>query len=408
MQRRWANILLAVALAVFLASLEFRHAAWARWVATAALASLAGGVADWFAVTALFRHPLGLKWLPHTAIIQENRDRIIDAIVVMVERELLSERYLATALAEVDLWEGLSRLAAAARDLGARSEVQQTLARLVAAIPVEAWGPAVGQWVTAAAEGWSASDLGVAALQWLVKSDHDRWLYTFLADQAEHALNSLSFTEEMEARLRTLIENYTRTTTQKLLLGLLESLGTIDYKELSQLVRQHLVRWIRSEAAFQQFELGLVRLMLALRDDPTVRAGVEAAKRDLLASLPWTDLLEGARRRILDAAAQGRLGEAWRQVWERGWAWLGRDPERREALVDQVRRGAVALLHRYHPWIGRLVRDNLNRMDQDEWIAKLEWYVGRDLQWIRINGTIVGGIVGVALTAILALAGIHF
>lgn len=406
-QRRWANILLAITLGVFLLSLFFRHLWVARWVATAALASLAGGVADWFAVTALFRHPLGLTWLPHTSIIARNRDRIIDAIVVMVERELLSKQYLSTVLAKVDVVELAGEVAETLAKLVHTAEFQERLLQWLQWAPLESWAERLGSWLAVRAEAWSAADLGVNLLKWLIQTNQDRALFHFLAAQAESVLNSLEFTDEMEARLKSMIDNYTRTTTQKLLLGLLESLGTIDYKELSQVIRLHLLQWIHSESAFQQFELALVRIMIALRDDEKVRAAVEAGKRDLLQQIPWRRLGQVGRQEAEQAIAGGAVGRWLAEKLGELRPWLEADPARAQWLAGEVRGVATQLVERYHPWIGKLVRDNLNQMNQQEWIDKLEWYVGRDLQWIRINGTIVGGIVGVGLTVLLQLAGIR-
>ena len=103
MQRRWANLALAIALLLFLGTLWFRHYLLAQYVETMALAGLAGGIADWYAVTALFRHPLGQKWLPHTSIISANRDRIIEAIATMVEQELLSVTFIEANIEKLNI-----------------------------------------------------------------------------------------------------------------------------------------------------------------------------------------------------------------------------------------------------------------------------------------------------------------
>lgn len=396
-QRRWANFSLAIALALFLIAIGFRHLAVAGYVETAALASLAGGIADWFAVTALFRHPLGLTWLPHTSIIAKNRDRIIEAIAVMVEKELLSVDFIVANIERLDV---VSQLI-----LWLKSPLSETAAESAASVLREAanWVDAeelarsLGSWVQTEADAWSLSDVGIALVKWMVHSENDRALFQFLSQQAVHVLNTIEFTDDMEARLKALLDNYSRTTTQKLLLGVLESLGTLDYKDLSDTVRSHLVSWIESDKAFQQFELVLVRIMMALRDDAAIREKVEGAKRGFLAEVPWSRIVTLGLEQVRRIAEEGRAGAWMTQLAHQAADSLEHDPSRREQVQRWIKDGAVALLRRYHPLVGRLVRDNLSQMNERDWIDKLEWYVGRDLQWIRINGAIVGGIVGLAL-----------
>jgi uncharacterized membrane-anchored protein YjiN (DUF445 family) len=200
-----------------------------------------------------------------------------------------------------------------------------------------------------------------------------------------------------------MIDQYSKTTTQKLLLGVLESLGTIDYKDLSESVRSHLIAWIDSDKAFEQFELALVRLRHGLRDDPKIRATVEQIKAEMVRQVPWQQLIdrliEEVKRSALDGSLAGEL-EKWQRVLAERLESDAAARERLDALIKEV---AEALIRRYHPMIGRLVRDNLLSMDERDWIDKLEWYVGRDLQWIRINGAIVGGIVGLVMEVVLRL-----
>lgn len=406
MQRRWANLSLLIALGLFLLSLAFRGYPASSYVSAGALASLAGGIADWFAVTALFRHPLGLKWLPHTSIIAKNRDRIIEAIVVMVQNELLAVDFITQTLERLNvvdrLIDWLERPAAPDGD----GTVSRLVVEVVKILPVKDLADEFGRYIARTAEGLAVSDLGVGLIRWLIQSGKDHELFQFLAREAKFVLNTVEFTEDMEQRLKAMIEEYSQTTTKKILLGILESLGTIDYGELSANVREHLIAWIDSDTAFEQFELGLVRVMMALRDDPKIRNTIEQMKAEVVHEVPWDRLLARLLEQLTEAAEDGRL-ESTMGGWRHRIADILRgDADRRAHLEDLIKTLAVSGIRRYHPVIGRLVRDNLQSMDEREWIDKLEWYVGRDLQWIRINGAMVGGVVGVVIEALLHLAGI--
>ncbi len=406
MQRRWANVSLAIALALFLLALAFRHNPVAAYVLAAALASLAGGVADWFAVTALFRHPLGLKWVPHTSIIAKNRDRIIEAIVVLVQQELLSFDFIQKTLSRFSVVDRLIQwLRPDAQDGPSATDkiIRRLIPEVIELLPTGDLGTLVYDYFDRQSEAWSASDLLANLIKWLIQSEKDREVFLFLGKEAKVVLNTVEFTSDMEQRLKAMIDQYSKTTTQKLLLGVLESLGTIDYKDLSESVRSHLIAWIDSDKAFEQFELALVRLRHGLRDDPKIRATVEQIKAEMVRQVPWQQLIdrlvEEVKRSALDGSLAGEL-EKWQRVLAERLESDAAARERLDALIKEV---AEALIRRYHPMIGRLVRDNLLSMDERDWIDKLEWYVGRDLQWIRINGAIVGGIVGLVMEVVLRL-----
>lgn len=406
MQRRWANVSLAIALALFLLALAFRHNPVAAYVLAAALASLAGGVADWFAVTALFRHPLGLKWVPHTSIIAKNRDRIIEAIVVLVQQELLSFDFIQKTLSRFSVVDRLIQwLRPDAQDGPSAMDkiIRRLIPEVIELLPTGDLGTLVYDYFDRQSEAWSASDLLANLIKWLIQSEKDREVFLFLGKEAKVVLNTVEFTSDMEQRLKAMIDQYSKTTTQKLLLGVLESLGTIDYKDLSESVRSHLIAWIDSDKAFEQFELALVRLRHGLRDDPKIRATVEQIKAEMVRQVPWQQLIdrliEEVKRSALDGSLAGEL-EKWQRVLAERLESDAAARERLDALIKEV---AEALIRRYHPMIGRLVRDNLLSMDERDWIDKLEWYVGRDLQWIRINGAIVGGIVGLVMEVVLRL-----
>jgi len=387
---------------MFLLALAFRHNPVAPYVLAAALASLAGGVADWFAVTALFRHPLGLTWVPHTSIIAKNRQRIIEAIVVLVQNELLSFDFIQKTLNRFNVVDRLIAWLKPGED-ASDGMIERLVPELIELLPIEDIGAMLSNFVTRQAEAWSASDLLANLIKWLIQSEKDHEVFVFLSREVKVVLSTVEFTEDMEQRLKAMIDQYSKTTTQKLLLGVLESLGTIDYKDLSETVRGHLIAWIDSDKAFEQFELALVRFRIALRDDEKIRTTVEQIKAEMVRQVPWQDLLERVVDQVQRSAVDGSLGREIGQ-WRLSLASrLENDPSARERLDSLIKEMAEGLIRRYHPIIGRLVRDNLQSMDEREWIDKLEWYVGGDLQWIRINGAIVGGIVGLVMETVLRI-----
>ncbi len=400
MQRRWANVALAIALLLFLSTLWFRHSLLAQYVETMALAGLAGGIADWYAVTALFRHPLGQKWLPHTSIISSNRERIIEAIATMVEEELLSVAFIEANIEKLNIGTQIVRMLRS-ESSSLDGVVQDVILELLEILPMEQIAQMIQEFAESKGESITLSTYLVNLMRWLIESGNDKSLFRFLSRHVIAVLESVEFTEDMEERLKALLENYTKTTTQKLLLGLLESLGTVDYQDLSKTVKDQLVQWLLSDKALDQFELALVRIMMTLRDDERLRARIETVKGDAIHQIPWQRLVDlGAsqlRATVNREDFTSTVGRFRHQVAD----MLDNNPEHQAVLETMVKSSTVQLIRRYHPVIGRLVRDNLTQMDEREWINKLEWYVGRDLQWIRVNGALVGGLVGLFLSVVV-------
>jgi uncharacterized membrane-anchored protein YjiN (DUF445 family) len=217
------------------------------------------------------------------------------------------------------------------------------------------------------------------------------------------ALDQVELTEDLERRLKEMIDQYTKTGTQKFFLGLLESLGTVDYHELTLAIKGALKRWLASDQAFQQFDLVLVRILRSLRDDAVVRARVEEAKMGLLGQVPWPVVVAWGKDQAVDALTSGQAGATLERLMASVKQWLEGNLNY-QAQLDTVARGLMMrVVTQYHSVIGRLVHDNLSSMNEREWIDKLEYYVGRDLQWIRINGAVVGALVGLVITVLTHL-----
>lgn len=400
MQRRWANLSLLALLALLLVALIFHKTGWSPYLLGLALAGLAGGIADWYAVTALFRHPLGITWLPHTSIISANRDRIIEAIAALVETELLSTAFLNAHIQKISVSELLLRQLDKPLSPDVSRFFSATAADWVGQLDQERIAAFLERVTREKVDQVTISDWAVHLIEWLIRSGNDRALFLFLAEHADAALDQVELTADLERRLKEMIDQYTKTGTQKFFLGLLESLGTVDYHELTVSIKTALRRWLHSDSAFQQFELALVRIMRSLRDDASVRARVEEAKMGVLGQVPWDQVVLWGHDQLILALHSGNVTMGVQQVLESVRGWLESEPSY-QAQLDALSKGLMMrTVTQYHSLIGRLVRDNLTAMDEREWIDKLEYYVGRDLQWIRVNGAIVGALVGLLITVV--------
>lgn len=391
------GLLLAMA-ALFLVARWQRdvHPAWGFALAFAE-AAMVGGLADWFAVTALFRRPLGLP-IPHTAIIPENKDRIADTMAVFLQDNFLTPQVVARRLQGMNLAAsagaflldprtGESRLRDGAANLIA--DVLESLdpeklggmakGALRAQLEKLELSPLLGQLLAAAI----ADKRHMAVLESLV-----RW--TGGALEANEDLLRAMIHEKANALLR-----WTK---------LDERLGNAILDGLYKLLAEVLV--IPDHPLRAKIEDGLENLARDLVNDPDMRARVERMKLEVLANPAfalWMDgLWERGRAGLLRAVRDpsgvlgGQLGSS---LGELGGA-LQRDARLQNLVNRFARRTLVGIASRYGSQIVRLVSETVRRWDARTVTDRIEGAVGRDLQFIRINGTVVGGLVGVAIHAV--------
>ena len=397
--RRVATALLVLMAATFLASraLVDRHPVWG-FVQAFAEAAMVGGLADWFAVTALFRRPLGLP-IPHTAIVPTNKDRIGDQLAQFLRDNFLIPRVVAKRMRRVDV------AGAAARWLtdppeGAGGQFRAGASKLVAQV-LEALDPArLGGMVRGAVSGRLRETEVAPILGQLLKATMAEGRHKPVLDAAiRWAAEALGSNDALiRAMVRERAGSLLRWT------GLDETvadklIGGLD-KLLADMADdpQHPLR-LRAEE-------GLDRLAWQLQHDPAMRARVEAAKEELLdnpAMTAWLGgLWEQARAALLgiardpERAMRGKLGEVLRQVGD-----TLRDDRRLALGINRfVRRAVVAVAADYGDAIVRLVSETVRSWDVRTITDRLENAVGRDLQYIRINGTLVGGLVGLLIHSI--------
>ncbi len=399
--RLFAAALLLLMAALFFAAreLEQYHANWA-FLRAFAEAAMVGGLADWFAVTALFRHPLGLP-IPHTAIIPDNKDRIADSMAAFLRANFLTPPVVARRLRGLNAANaagqylanprtGESRLCAGAADL---------IADVLESLDQEKLGGMAKAALRSRIERLALAPLLGNLLAAMIAEGRHLPLLEGLIRRSAEAL------EANEDLVRRMIHDKANTVMrwtgldERLANGILDGL----YKLLAEtvVIEDHPLR--------RKIEESLAALAEALTHDPDMQERVEAMKRDILANpafAAWLDgLWERGRAQLLRAVrSRGGAGADGSDRIGASLAELGRALQhdaRLQVLVNRfARRTLVGVVTRYGGEIVRLVSETVRRWDARTVTDRIEGAVGRDLQFIRINGTLVGGLVGVAIHAV--------
>jgi uncharacterized membrane-anchored protein YjiN (DUF445 family) len=406
---RWtATGMLAAMAVIFIATHGLAtgggHPAWG-YVNAFAEAAMVGGLADWFAVTALFRHPLGLP-IPHTAIIPENKDRIADTMAAFLRENFLTPAVVARRMRGMNVARAVGEFLAASPERGEndhRSRITSGAAELLAEV-LESLDPdRLGTQVRSGLAGQLAK-LDIAPLA-------GRMIESAMTDKRHQPLidgfvrwAGLTI-EDNEETLREIIHQRVAGVLRWAGIDKTISASVLDglYKLLAEVLvnPDHPLRG--------KIEEGLAKLGQDLQHDPETRAKVEEMKRDLIANpavaVWWTGVWERIRRSLIRRARdpESGMGEEMRSMLAELGQALQQDMRLQHQINRFARRTLVGVATRYGDQIVRLVSETVKRWDARTITDRVEGAVGRDLQFIRINGTLVGGLVGMTLHALGAV-----
>ena len=399
--RRRATAFLGAATALFVAVTAVgAHGTLLGYVQAGAEAAMVGGVADWFAVTALFRRPLGLP-IPHTALIVERKDQFAATLGQFVQENFLNADVLAERIRSAGL---VPRLAAwladeanAARFAGHAADLVVNVADALRDEDVQ---PVLTAELTRAIDGVEVAPLAGRALRVVIAGGHHEELFNTIVSAADRYLADHHV--ELRDRFEDESPRWVPDTVYRMI-----------FDRLYHRLRQRLVAMAADpdDETRRQFEQWIAGLPDRLETSPELRERGEQIKRDVLGSAElrdWSSSLWQKAKDTLRTQAADPESELRRQL-AAALVAVGRRLASDRSLADGLERviesGARALADQFHDELADLVTGTIERWDAAETSSQLELLLGPDLQYIRINGTVVGAGVGLALHAIaLALA----
>jgi uncharacterized membrane-anchored protein YjiN (DUF445 family) len=399
--RRRATALLGGVTIVFVAvTVAGVHGRIFGYLQAGAEAAMIGGVADWFAVTALFRRPLGLP-IPHTALIVERKDQFAATLGQFVQENFLNADVLAERIGSA---RPVPRLAAwladpanAARFAGHAADLAVTVAETLRDEDVQRVLIAE---LTRTAGAVQVAPLAGRALRVIIAAGHHAELFNVIVSGADRYLAGhyaeLRELFEAEAPRWVPLAVYRRV-----------------FDRLFTRLRQRLAAAASDpgDQARRQFEEWIATLPDRLETSAELRERGERLKHDILGSpglRDWSSSLWKNAKQALrtqaadpDSELRHRLADVLAATGRR----LGSDRRLQDSLERVIESGARALADQFHGELADLITATIQRWDAAQTSSQLELLLGRDLQFIRINGTVVGAAVGLALHAIaLAIA----
>ena len=398
--QRFALLLLVCAAIIFVITLVMQRShdwIWLGYVRAAAEASVVGGVADWFAVTALFRHPLGIP-IPHTAIVPARKDRIGRALGNFVQQNFLDRAVVAYKLSSLRLGDraaqwlsepanarsvtravahALTSTASVLKDEDVQSFLERTAGDRLRSVQV---APLLGRALRLLTADGRHQELLDEALRLAAR-----------ATEANDTLIREKVQEQTPWWVPTVVD---KRISDRVVTGIGRTLAEVSDNP------DHPLR--------HKFDEAMKNFIERLQSSPETIAHAEAWKDELLADAAmreflgtiWADikrkLKEYAARTEAEQLEGGRLEAAIASLAQNA---LG-DPVLAEKLNGWIDHAVLAAVDVSRAEIAQLISGTVSAWDPQETSRKIELQIGRDLQFVRINGTIVGGMVGLALYAL--------
>jgi uncharacterized membrane-anchored protein YjiN (DUF445 family) len=391
MKLRATGLLILMGLIFIVARVFEADHSWLGYVRATAEASMVGGIADWFAITALFRHPLGIP-IPHTAIIPSRKDRIGRSLGNFVQNNFLSPEVLSAKLRAAQL----SRRAA--------------------------------EWLSNPANARAAARNAAAVLQGAGNVVRDEDVHALLDRTVVEPLRQVPIAPVLAKGLALLtVDDRHQQLFDKVIQGLLRLVAENE-ELIRDRIREETPWWVPGvvddrihrkvlggieRTLFEvaedpghplrhQFDELLADWMVQLKDSPEVIARAEAIKQQVLdpetsgrlAASLWQELKTILGRQ--GTAEDGAGGAAARGLGALGSAAL-EDEGLLEKIDGWVISAVLKVVEQHRGEVGGLIAQTVSSWDPDETTRRIELLVGRDLQFIRINGTLVGGLVGLLL-----------
>jgi uncharacterized membrane-anchored protein YjiN (DUF445 family) len=374
---------------------------WLHYVAAAAEAAMIGAIADWFAVVALFHHPLNLSFIPHTAILPRNKARIAEGLSQFIQQNFLSSAAVVARIAAFRPAETLCRWLV-------RRENAETLAayatRLVSyaltAVDDERVRGFLARVVT---DALGRADVATALAQLLdVLTENER--HHALLDEALAGLDELLAREAT----RRFIAEEVRKSSPVLLRAINQMLGLkLDERAALKIVDVALkkvseVRRDREHELRERFDAFVRRFIERLKSDPATREKIHRMRDEALDNPALAGYVGGLWdefRAWLPGGMRGRLPGLIVELGEK----IDADPAIREWIDEQILSALPPLVDEHRAKFGRFIEDQILSWQEEKLVAELERHIGPDLQYIRINGTVVGALAGLAIAALTQL-----
>lgn len=404
--RHLAAISLAIMGVGFLAMIPFQESLVGKLLMGGFEAGLVGGLADWFAVTALFRHPLGIP-IPHTALLPKNRDKVTGALINMLENDWLTKESIMEKFKQIPILEKIIETAEKEFHSDAvKNSIHRFSLEIVRKIDVERFAPMIEKEIKDMLLSADSSDLLQKAGSHILAKEYDSAAFNYVLQETEKwatdaeakmVLGKLGKqaidTTEADGLLKFAIQSFSNMITE-------EKVGTI----LQSFILKRMKNLQQDDNRYRHMILDKIHKELgSISERDALMAEIQSWKDKMIEEMNMTEQIRGVlakskERLVAEIEKDSFVDDNGIPIMKRFFDEIKTDEGKVTAIESWLHGKIAEQIDRNHSKIGKLVKENLDHLDTETLIDMMENNVGKDLQWIRVNGAVCGFLIGIGLT----------
>ncbi|QIZ41830.1 DUF445 domain-containing protein [Bacillus sp. RZ2MS9] len=406
-----AGISLGVMGVGFAASIPFQGTIAGEIIQGGFEAGLVGGLADWFAVTALFRHPMGIP-IPHTALLPKNRKRVTKGLINTLENEWLTKESITNKVKEMQLAQMVLQIAEREMQSDAVKKGIVTIAeKAIVSIDTEKLAVIIEKELKTYLHTINTNNILQVLVDQLVVQEYDEKTLDYILvkvkewtaqDEARYQLGSLG----MKAMENIKVDGFLQFTLKSFM-------NIVDEDKIGGILQKFIISNINSlqeaDNSTRQLILAKIRQeIINVKENEALLQELENWKEKWLANWNATDKIKEMLEQVQQRAVAFVNNEEFADKYvipflQKQMNKIKEDEQTVQKIEEWLQKQVVTLVEKNHSKIGKLVQENLDKLDDKTLIEMIENNVGKDLQWIRVNGAVCGFMIGLVLEGIKAI-----
>ncbi|EJQ47908.1 MAG: DUF445 domain-containing protein [Bacillus wiedmannii] len=406
-----AGISLGVMGVGFAASIPFQGTVAGEIIQGGFEAGLVGGLADWFAVTALFRHPMGIP-IPHTALLPKNRKRVTKGLINTLENEWLTKESITNKVKEMQLAQMVLQIAEREMQSDAVKKGIVTIAeKAIVSIDTEKLAVIIEKEMKTYLHTINTSNILQVLVDQLVVQEYDEKALDYILvkvkdwtaqDEARYQLGSLG----MKAMENIKVDGFLQFTLKSFM-------NIVDEDKIGGILQKFIISNINSlqdaDNSTRQLVLAKIRQeIINVKENEALLKELENWKEKWIANWDATDKIKEMLEQVQQMAITFVKNEEFTDKYvipflQTQMNKIKEDEQTVQKIEGWLQKQVVTLVEKNHSKIGKLVQENLDKLDDKTLIEMIENNVGKDLQWIRVNGAVCGFMIGLVLEGIKAI-----
>jgi uncharacterized membrane-anchored protein YjiN (DUF445 family) len=403
-----ATVSLAVMGIGFVATIPLQESIWGALLQGGFEAGLVGGLADWFAVTALFRHPLGVP-IPHTALLPKNRTKITATIISMLENDWLTKDSIREKVARIPFAEKL--LVLADKEINTPSvqkRIVSLIQYLINKLEMEKAAPFVEKELKTRLKELDSKNYLPSMMDKLTKRKYDEKTLDYLLKEIDEWAQKDSTKERLGRMAVDAIENIKADGFMQFALKSFSNL--VNEEKLGSIIQNLIQKGVNSfQDPFNQNRQTLLfhihSKLEKLKSDEKLYEELNSLIAQTVSEWEPEDkivsLLNQIKQKAISFTEESSFFEGYIfPLLKNGLEELKKDQIKAAAIEIWIKKQISDFVDKNHSKIGKLVEENLEKLDDKTLINMLETNIGKDLQWIRVNGAVCGFLIGLILVGL--------